>query len=203
KLEQEARGDNFLDIFHGVPEIGGRFSALSNFGMVPAAVMGIDAKRFLDSADRMVDACAAGVPAPENPGVHLGVILGTLANHNRDKLTLIASPGLWDLGAWLEQLIAESTGKEGKAIIPVDREPLGEPELYGTDRMFAYIRLTSAPDAAQDAGIEAIEKAGQPVIRIDIADIYDLGQEFFRWEVATAVAGSVMGVNPFNQPDVQ
>ncbi len=203
KLEQEARGDSFRHVLHGVPEIGGRFSALSNFGMVPAAAMGISARRFLESADQMVDACAASVPAAENPGVLLGVILGTLADAGRDKLTLIASPGLWDLGAWLEQLIAESTGKEGKAIIPVDREPLGAPELYGRDRVFAYIRLTPAPDAAQDAAVDAFERAGQPVLRIDVADIYDLGQEFFRWEIATAVAGAVMGINPFNQPDVQ
>ena len=116
---------------------------------------------------------------------------------------IIASPGISDLGAWLEQLLAESTGKQGKGIIPVDREALGAPEVYGSDRVFAYLRLETAPDAAQDAKVAALEKAGQPVVRIAIADRYDLGQEFFRWEIATAVAGSIIGINAFNQPDVE
>jgi transaldolase/glucose-6-phosphate isomerase len=139
----------------------------------------------------------------ENPGVVLGIILGTAAKNGRDKVTLITSPEIFDLGAWLEQLLAESTGKQGKGIIPVDREDLGSPEVYGNDRLFAYVRLDSAPDAAQDAKVAALEQAGQPVVRITIGDTYDLGQEFFRWEIATAVAGSIIGINAFNQPDVE
>lgn len=203
KLKQVADSDGFRHIFYGVPSIGGRYSALSNFGMVPAAAMGVDVAKFLDSAERMVHACAPSVPATENPGVILGTILGVLANHGRDKVTLITSPGVFDLGAWLEQLLAESTGKDGKGLIPVDREPLGAPAIYGNDRLFAYIRSESAPDAAQDRAVDALEQAGQPVVRIAIADRYQLGQEFFRWEIATAVAGSIIGIHAFNQPDVE
>lgn len=202
-LQQVAERDGFRHIFFGVPSIGGRYSALSNFGMVPAAIMGIDAFTFLDRAHEMVHACAASVPVEENPGVVLGIILGVMAQHGRDKVTLIVSLGLRALGAWLEQLLAESTGKEGKGLIPVDLEQVGAPEVYGNDRVFAHIRLTSAPDAAQDASVEALARAGQPVVRIAVADIYDLGQEFFRWQIATAVAGSIMGIHPFNQPDVE
>src|SRR6202007_457971 len=159
----------------------------SNFGMVPAAIMGIDVVKFLNRTEEMVHACGATVPATENPGVVLGAILGTAANSGRDKLTIIASPGISDLGAWLEQLLAESTGKEGHGIVPVDREQLGAPEVYGDDRVFAYLRLESAPDRTQDEKVSALEQAGHPVIRIAVGDIYDLGQEFLRWEIATAV----------------
>ena len=151
----------------------------------------------------MVHACGASVPAEQNPGVILGATLGTLAKGGRDKLTIFASPGISDLGAWLEQLLAESTGKEGHGIIPVDREQIGAPDVYGNDRVFAYLRLETAPDAKQDAAVAALESAGQPVVRIAVPEIYDLGQEFFRWEIATAVAGSVIGINAFNQPDVE
>jgi transaldolase/glucose-6-phosphate isomerase len=151
----------------------------------------------------MVHACGATVPARENPGVVLGAILGTLANHGRDKLTIVASPGISDLGAWLEQLLAESTGKNGKGVIPVDRESVARPDRYGTDRLFAYLRLESAPDRPQDAAVEALEKAGQPVVRIAVREPYVIGEEFFRWEIATAVAGSIIGINAFNQPDVE
>jgi transaldolase/glucose-6-phosphate isomerase len=203
KMQQVAEKDLFGHIFFGVPSIGGRYSALSNFGMVPAAVMGLDVRRFLDRTEEMVHACAATVPAAENPGVILGAILGTLANLGRNKVTLITSPGVRDLGAWLEQLLAESTGKQGKGLIPVDREKLGAPEVYGNDRLFIYLRLQNGVDEAQDQAVDALRKAGQPVVRIDIADIYDIGQEFFRWEIATAVAGSIIGINAFNQPDVE
>jgi transaldolase / glucose-6-phosphate isomerase len=203
KLEKEAQADKFRYIFHGVPSIGGRYSALSNFGVIAAAVMGLDVTKFLDRAEEMVQACAASVPVELNPGVMLGVILGTAAKAGRDKLTIIASPEISDLGAWLEQLVAESTGKQGKGIIPVDREQLSAPEAYGNDRIFAYLRLESAPDADQDAKVTALEKAGQPVIRVVVNGTYDLGQEFFRWEIATAVAGSIIGINAFNQPDVE
>jgi transaldolase/glucose-6-phosphate isomerase len=203
KLEKVAQADKFRYIFPGVPNIGGRYSALSNFGVIAAAVMGLDVTKFLDRAEEMVQACAASVPVELNPGVMLGVILGTAAKAGRDKLTIIASPEISDLGAWLEQLVAESTGKQGKGIIPVDREQLSAPEAYGNDRIFAYLRLESAPDADQDAKVTALEKAGQPVIRVVVNGTYDLGQEFFRWEIATAVAGSIIGINAFNQPDVE
>ena len=203
KMQQVAEADRFLHVFFGRPSIGGRYSALSNFGMVPAAVMGLDTKKFLARAAEMVRTCGAGVAVEDNPGAVLGIILGTAANTGRDKVTIITSPGISDLGAWLEQLLAESTGKVGKGIIPVDRETLTTPEVYSSDRVFVYVRLESATDAAQDAKVAAIEKAGHPVVRITMADIYDLGAEFFRWEIATAVAGSIIGINAFNQPDVE
>jgi transaldolase / glucose-6-phosphate isomerase len=165
--------------------------------------MGLDMERFLDRTEEMVQACTACVAAQDNPGVVLGTILGVSALHGRDKLTFITSPGIHDLGAWLEQLIAESTGKEGKGIIPVDREVPGEPGSYGEDRIFVYLRLAPNPDARQDAAVDALQRAGQPVVRISIGDVYDLGQEFFRWEIATAVAGALFGINPFDQPDVE
>jgi transaldolase/glucose-6-phosphate isomerase len=203
KMQKVATGDRFRHIFLGAPNIGGRYSALSNFGMVPAAIMGIDLARFLDRTEEIVRACSSCVAVEDNPGVVLGTILGVAANQGRDKVTLIASPGISDLGAWLEQLLAESTGKEGKGIIPVDRESIGMPSSYGDDRVFVYLRLESGADPAQDTAIAALERAGQPVIRIVVTDRYDLGQEFFRWEIATAVAGSIIGINPFNQPDVE
>jgi glucose-6-phosphate isomerase len=203
KMQQVAEADRFLHIFFGRPSIGGRYSALSNFGMVPAAVMGMDTKKFLTRAAEMVRACRAGSAVDENPGAALGIVLGTAANAGRDKVTIIASPGIFDLGAWLEQLLAESTGKVGKGIIPVDRETLTTPDIYGSDRVFVYVRLESGADAGQDAKVAAIEKAGHPVVRITMADIYDLGAEFFRWEIATAVAGAIIGINAFNQPDVE
>lgn len=203
KMQQVAEKDGFRHIFFGVPGIGGRYSALSNFGLVPAAAMGLDLRRFLDRTEQMVQACAATVPVEQNPGAVLGTILGTAQKNGRDKVTLITSPGIADLGAWLEQLLAESTGKQGKGLIPVDREKLGPPEVYGNDRVFAYLRLRNGADPEQDAKVEALRKAGQPVIRIEIADIYDIGQEFFRWEIATAVAGAIIGINAFNQPDVE
>jgi len=203
KMQQVAEGDKFRHIFFGVPSIGGRYSALSNFGMVPGAVMGLDTKKFLSRTEEMVEACASCVPVEENPGVVLGIILGSAAKAGRDKVTFITSPSIWDAGAWLEQLLAESTGKQGKGIIPVDREALGNPDVYGNDRVFAYLRMESSANADQDAKVAALEKAGHPVVRIAVGDTYDLGQEFFRWEIATAVAGSIIGINAFNQPDVE
>jgi transaldolase/glucose-6-phosphate isomerase len=203
KMQQVAEQDKFRRIFAGVPSIGGRYSALSNFGMVPGAVMGLDVTKFLNNTLEMVRACGASVAPETNPGVLLGTILGIAATQGRDKLTIVTSPGIFDLGAWLEQLIAESTGKLGKGIIPVDREFLAGPEAYGEDRVFIYLRLESGADKKQDAQVEALEKAGHPVVRITVTDIYNLGQEFFRWEIATAVAGSIMGINAFNQPDVE
>jgi transaldolase/glucose-6-phosphate isomerase len=203
KMQRVAEKDKFRKIFTGVPSIGGRYSALSNFGMVPAAVMGIDVSKFLKTTQKMVEACGEDTDATTNPGVILGTILGIAANQGRDKLTIVTSPGIFDLGAWLEQLIAESTGKSGKGIIPVDRELLAKPDTYGDDRVFAYLRLESEPDKEQSSAVDALAKAGHPVVRIVLDDIYNLGQEFFRWEIATAVAGALIGINAFNQPDVE
>ncbi|HWW16025.1 MAG TPA: bifunctional transaldolase/phosoglucose isomerase [Candidatus Dormibacteraeota bacterium] len=203
KMQQVAEGDRFRHIFFGRPSIGGRYSALSNFGMVPAAAIGVDTKKFLDRTQEMVRACGPAAPVEENPGAVLGIILGTAARSGRDKVTIITSPDISDLGAWLEQLLAESTGKIGKGIIPVDREELAAPEVYGNDRLFAYIHTEHAIDVKQDAKVVALEQAGHAVLRIAMADIYDLGAEFFRWEIATAVAGSIIGINAFNQPDVE
>lgn len=203
KMQQVAENDKFRRIFMGVPSIGGRYSALSNFGMVPAAAMGMDLPKFLKNTARMVQACGPSVSASENPGVILGTILGIAATQGHDKLTIVASPGIYDLGAWLEQLIAESTGKLGKGIIPVDRENLTRPFSYGDDRLIVYLRLVSSPDPAQDFSVVSLQKTGIPVVRINLSNIYMLGQEFFRWEIATAVAGSIIGINAFNQPDVE
>jgi transaldolase / glucose-6-phosphate isomerase len=203
KLEDVARTDRFRHVFHGVPSIGGRYSALSDFGMAPAALMGLDVERLLREAQAMVRACAVRGPAEENPGAVLGAILGVLASHGRDKVTLVAAPGIHDLGAWLEQLLAESTGKAGKGLIPVDREPLGPLELYGRDRLFVYLRLRSAPDVAQDRAVASLQAAGHPVVRIEVPEPYQIAAEFFRWEFATAVAGAILGINPFDQPDVE
>ena len=203
KMQQVAEADRFRHIFFGQPSIGGRYSALSNFGMVPAAAIGVDVKKFLDRTQEMVRACGPGAPVEENPGAALGIILGTAARSGRDKVTIITSPDISDLGAWLEQLLAESTGKIGKGIIPVDREELAAPEIYGNDRVFAYVHTEHATEVAVDAKVAALEQAGHAVLRISMADIYDLGAEFFRWEIATAVAGSIIGINAFNQPDVE
>ncbi|GMQ95681.1 MAG: bifunctional transaldolase/phosoglucose isomerase [Gammaproteobacteria bacterium] len=203
KLETLAREKSFHAIFAGVPSVGGRYAALSNFGMVPGAVMGLDVADFLERAHTMAVATSSCVPAADNPGTRLGIVLGVLASRGRDKLTLVISPRIRDLGAWLEQLIAESTGKLGKGIIPVDREPLGAPDVYGEDRVFAYVRLETDADASQDAAVEALEASGQPVVRLPLGDVKDLGQAFFRWQIATAVAGSILGINPFDQPDVE
>jgi len=202
-LEKIALTEGFRGVFHGLPSIGGRYSVLSDFGMVPAAAIGIDPRAFLESTAEMVRSCAASAPPLENPGVILGAILGTCQRRGRDKVTVIASEGIADFGAWLEQLLAESTGKLGKGIVPFDAEPLGAPAVYGADRVFACLRLASEQDAEQERAIAALEAAGHPVVRITVSDVMQLGQEFFRWEMATAVAGSIIGINPFDQPDVE
>ncbi len=203
KMQKVAEEDRFRHIFYGRPSIGGRYSALSNFGMAPAAAIGVDIKKFLDRAQEMVRACGASAAVEENPGAMLGIILGCAAVSGRDKVTIITSSDIADLGAWLEQLLAESTGKVGKGIIPVGLEELSTPEVYGHDRVFAYIHTNHATDAGVEAKIAALELAGHPVVRIAMADTYDLGAEFFRWEIATAVAGAIIGINAFNQPDVE
>jgi transaldolase / glucose-6-phosphate isomerase len=202
-LEKIARNEGFRAIFHGLPSIGGRYSVLSNFGIVPAAAAGVPPGAFLESAAEMVRSCAPSAPPVENPGVMLGAILGVCQRHGRDKATIIASKGIADFGAWLEQLLAESTGKLGKGIVPVDAEPLGAPGVYGNDRVFAYLRLAVDQDGEQERSVAALEAAGHPVVRIIVSDPMQLGQEFFRWEMATAVAGSIIGINPFDQPDVE
>ena len=202
-LETLAKESKFRDILPGVPEIGGRYSALSNFGIVPAAIMGVNVEHLLYRAERMRHSCDSCIPPVDNPGVRLGAALGELARQGRDKVTIITSPAISDLGAWLEQLIAESTGKEGKGIVPIDDESLGSPAVYGNDRFFAYIRYSGAPDSQQDAKVAALEQAGHPVVRIELADLVNLGEEFFLWEVATAIAGSILGINAFDQPNVQ
>ena len=200
KMEQVAKDDGFRHIFYGKPEIGGRFSALSAFGMTAAAAMGLDVEKFLQNASTMVEACRDYDPAA-NPGALLGLILGACHAHGRDKLTIFASPEIHDLGAWLEQLVAESTGKKGVAIIPVDRETAQPAASYGNDRIFAFLSVVGdSRFAEQRADIEA---AGHPCVKVELDSIDTLGQEFFRWEFATAVAGSVMKINPFNQPDVE
>ena len=202
-MQSVAEADGFRAIFYGDKQIGGRYSVLSNFGLVPAAAMGLDIGQFLSTASRMVRACAAGTPPSCNPGVQLGTAMGVLCKRGRDKLTIIASPGIQDVGAWLEQLVAESTGKQGHGIVPVDGEPVADVSVYGQDRLFAYLRLTDAPDMAQDAAVAALAKAGQPVVRVDLTNTMQLGQCFFVWEFATAVAGSIIGIDPFDQPDVE
>jgi transaldolase/glucose-6-phosphate isomerase len=202
RLEAAAARDGFRRIFAGAPSIGGRYSALSPFGLVPAALIGLDLVRWVSGAEAMAERCRVD-SAHENPGVGLGLALGVAAREGKDKLTLIVSPRIHDMGAWLEQLVAESTGKNGTAIIPVDREPLGVPTTYGTDRLFVYLRLQTMPDDAQDRAVESLVSAGASVLRIDVPDAYGLAAEFFRWEIATAVAGAVLGINPFDQPDVE
>jgi len=203
KMQEVAERDHFRRIFFGDPGIGGRYSVLSNFGTVPGAAMGLDIRGFLENARTMMMACGPTVPPDGNPGVLLGCVLGALGRKGRDKLTVVASPGIADFGAWLEQLVAESTGKQGHGIIPLEGEPLGEPSVYGNDRIFAYLRLDNEADGSQDSAIDALERAGHPVIRIGVAGSHLLGQEFFRWEIATATAGAILGINPFDQPDVE
>ena len=201
KMEQVAKADKFRSIFYGDPTVGGRFSALSPFGIVTATVAGLDTAKLLAEAAKAV--AAAKLDPADNQAVQLGLLMGLAANAGKDKITIFTSPEIYDLGAWMEQLIAESTGKLGKGITPVDREEIGGPEVYGTDRIFAYVKLAGTKDASQDAKVAAIEAAGHPVVHIEIADLYEIFGQFFTWEVATAVAGSVMGINPFNQPDVE
>jgi glucose-6-phosphate isomerase len=201
-LEDLARARNFRRAFSNPADIGGRYSALSYFGLVPAALLGIDLETLLHRAHRMAESCAAFVPALQNPAAWLGAILGESALAGRDKVTFVLSRGIASFGSWAEQLIAESTGKEGKGIVPVVDEPLGPPDVYGDDRVFVSMTVEGESDAGVDARLAALEKAGHPVVRLRLDDRYDVGQEFFRWEFATAGAGSVLGINAFDQPNV-
>jgi len=202
-LERTGAEAKFRHVFLNPSDIGGRYSALSFFGMVPATLIGLDVLRMLDRAERMAQACGSSVPPRENPGLLLGAVLGALAKAGRDKLTFVCSPEIASFGYWVEQLVAESTGKDGTGILPVEGEALGSAAVYGDDRVFVHLGLDGSEDRTLGGKVDALERAGHPVVRISLEDCYDLGAEFFRWEFATAVAGAVMGVNPFDQPNVQ
>jgi transaldolase / glucose-6-phosphate isomerase len=202
QMERDATRDKFKRIFLNPSDIGGRYSALSYFGMVPAALMGVDIRKLLDRAERVIHACSQVVPAGENPGTRLGAIIGECAKAGRDKLTIVADPKVESFGLWVEQLIAESTGKEGKGVVPVAGEPLAAPSVYGDDRLFVSIAVGRL-DSETESKLKALEAAGHPVVYRTLTDLYDLGEEFFLWEIATAVAGWRLAINPFDQPNVQ
>jgi len=202
-FQRLAQSRDFREIFLNQPDLGGRYSALSFVGLVPAAILGLDLRRLLERARSMAAACGPETRAEDNPAVCLGAILGRAAREGRDKLTLITSPQIASFGFWLEQLIAESTGKQGRGIIPVEGEPLGPVDVYGNDRLFVALQLAGDSDPVRDAALAALEQAGHPVVRLPLTDVYALGGEFFRWEVATATAAALLGVNPFDEPNVQ
>ena len=201
-LEELAHRDGFRRVFHGKPEVGGRYSILSSFGLVPAALVGIDVGKMLDRAAGMRDACEAADPH-DNPGAALGAAMGRLALEGRDKLTIFASPSIAGFGLWVEQLVAESLGKEGRGVVPVAGEAGLGPDAYGGDRLFVHLRLEGDDNSHVDVTLEDLARSGHPVIRLDLGDLFDLASEVFRWEFAIAVAGAVLEVNPFDQPDVQ
>ena len=202
-LSKLAREAGFRRVFQNPSDIGGRYSVLSYFGLVPAALLGIDLPKLLSAAQGMAERCGPGVEPGDNPGALLGAILGANVLNGRDKLTLVISPSIESFGLWVEQLIAESTGKEGKGIVPVAGEALLGPEGYGDDRFFVYLRLNGDDNSATDAAVGALDVAGHPVARLSLEDTYDLGAEFFRWEFATAIASALLGLQPFDQPNVQ
>ena len=203
QLQKTAEDSGFRHVFFGVPSIGGRFSVLSKFGLVPLAASGHDVRTFLELAAAMAKACGPKTPPAENPGVSLGLTIGVLALNGRDKLTVLASPPIAAFGAWIEQLVAESTGKKGRGVIPIADEPPGDVSAYGTDRLFVYLRDERQPDTAQDKAADALERRGHPLVRIRLHSPAAIAQEFFRFEIATAVAGAILGINPFDQPDVE
>ncbi|MCL6639906.1 MAG: ribose 5-phosphate isomerase B [Candidatus Rokubacteria bacterium] len=199
-LERLAAEGGFRRTFLNPPDVGGRFSALTLFGLVPAALIGADIAALLDRGAAMAEACGPGVPAAENPGLQLGAALGALAQAGRDKITFVISEPVAALGAWLEQLLTESTGKQGRGLVVVNDEPVGPAAAYGPDRVF--VAITLGDDPAPACAVSPLEAAGHPVIRIGLGDRLDIGGEFFRWELATAVAGALLGVNPFDEPNV-
>jgi glucose-6-phosphate isomerase len=203
KFVTNATNEGYRKIFLNFAEVGGRFSALTYFGLVPAALYGIDIAALLDRAVAMMQACGSEGDVQDNPGLKLGATMGVLSKEGRDKLTLVVPDKLHDLGLWLEQLLAESTGKEGKGVLPVAGEPLGAPEVYGHDRLFVYVGYEDTPDQENRQKLQALQDAGHPVVTILMKEPLDLGAEFFRWEVATATAGAVLRINPFDQPNVQ
>ncbi len=202
-LEKMAQEYGFGQTFTNPPDIGGRYSVLSLFGLVPAALLGIDVEKLLDRAAGMAEHCRMETAIESNPGAYLGAALGDFAKAGRDKVTVIASPAVSTFGLWVEQLLAESTGKEGTGVIPVAQEPVLAPTAYGTDRFFVYLRLKGEKNGVLDRQVQALVKAQHPVLQFDLKDRYDLGGEFFRWECATAIAGHVLGIHPFDQPNVQ
>lgn len=202
-LERLGREGNFRRVFLNPPDIGGRYSALSLFGLVPAALLGVDIGALLGRAERFVRSCASSVPVADNPGIRLGAILGALHAAGRDKVTFVAEPPVAAFGTWAEQLLAESTGKEWKGLVPVEGEPLGGPEVYGEDRLFVHLSVAGREETAVQRRLAGLERGGHPLIRIRLADPLDLGEEFFRWEMATAVAGILLTANPFDEPNVQ
>ncbi|MEA2693730.1 MAG: transaldolase / glucose-6-phosphate isomerase, partial [Acidobacteriota bacterium] len=202
-LEKLARERGFRAVFEAPPDVGGRYSALTPFGLVPAALAGVDLAALLDRARAAATACGPEVPAGEDPGLLLGAALGELARAGRDKLTFWTTPKIRSFPDWLEQLIAESTGKDGTGIVPVAEEPLGTIDSYGADRFFVALEVAGEPDSSLGTLLDALEAQGHPVARLTLADPEDLGREMFRWEVAVAAAGAVLGIHPFNQPDVE
>ena len=202
-LEKLAREQGFREVFLALPSVGGRYSALTMFGLVPAALIGIDVRALLDRAWTMAEACAPSLPVSENPGLSLGAVLGELGNSGRDKLTFFAAAGFAPFPIWVEQLVAERTGEIDKGIVPVVDEPPISPEQYGSDRLFVEIQVGATPDAALAAHTSRLESAGFPVIRIRVAHSLAVGEEFFRWEVAVASSGMILGIDPYDQPDVE
>ncbi len=202
KLEFEAKEKGFRDLFLNPDDIGGRYSALSYFGLVPAALIGVDIKRLWENAERMMAACGTNITATDHPGMWLGAIMGTLAAEAHDKVTICTSPSITSFGSWVEQLIAESTGKEGKGLVPVVGATIGKPHDYSTDRLFIYLRVEGDDNGDSDAGLTALQQAGQPFVTLKLDDIYAIGGEFFRWEFATAVVGKILDINPFDEPNV-
>ena len=202
-LVRLAQSGGFRRVFLNDPNIGGRYSVLSHFGLAPAALTGVDLERLLDSAQRMQRRCLGAGPVRDNPGAWLGTVIGALVQAGRNKLTLIASDRIAGFGWWVEQLLAESTGKNGAGVIPIAGEPLLEPDCYGDDRLFVQLRMASDDNGDTDARVGRLESAGHPVVRLELSDAYDIGAEFYRWEYATAIAGHILGIHPFDQPDVQ
>ena len=202
-LQATAMADGYKVIAMGDPGIGGRYSVLSPFGMVPAAAIGIDVEGLYAATKPMVSSCGPDAPPAVNPGLRLGAIIGEAALVGRDKLTILPSKGLEPFGAWLEQLLAESTGKQGKGVVPVDLEPMGAPAAYDHDRLFVHLHMKGDADDALEAGLKRLSEAGHPLVTITVADPMQLGQEFFRWEVATAIVGAILGLDAFDQPDVE
>jgi glucose-6-phosphate isomerase/transaldolase/glucose-6-phosphate isomerase len=202
-LEQLARDRGFWRTFTNQPDIGGRYSVLSYFGLVPAALLGLDVGKLLTRALTMREACRQTTSPKNNPGAALGAMMAAMARAGRDKVTLLTSPALASFGLWVEQLLAESTGKEGTGLVPVAGEPLAPPTAYGTDRVFVSLRLRGDRNASLDRTVSALQRAGHPVFSLNLKDRYDLGGEFFRWEFATAIAGHALGIHPFDQPNVQ
>ena len=203
KFVTQATQEGYRRIFLNFAEVGGRFSALTYFGLVPAALYGIDIAKLTQGAVEMMRDCGAQGAVAGNPGLLLGAALGILATEGRDKLTLTTPESLSSLGLWLEQLFAESTGKEGKGVLPVAGEPLGNPDEYGQDRVFVYVGYEGEPDQENQQKLAALEAAGHPVISIRLREALDFGREFYRWEIAVAVVGIVLEINPFDQPNVQ